>query len=241
MIRLHHCHETRSMRVLWLLHELGVEHELVVYPFDKTLRSPQYLTLNPVGRVPALEIDGEVMWESLACVQYLCERFPEPGLGREPGSLDRADWLTWVHFSETVSQHSAALTQQHIALYDDAMRSPIVMQLEAARLGKCFAAIDARLSTPVENRDTLLTSGFTAADVCVGQAVYMARHFVRLDGFPSMAAWYAAADRPARVSGRVAARGRRVALQARFLRGVGGLRGRSLRIFEEKKPGDESV
>lgn len=198
MIRLHHCHQTRSMRVLWMLNELGIDHEVVVYPFDKTLRSAQYLSLNPVGRVPTLEIDGEVMWESLACVQFLCDKFPESGLGRDPGSLDRPDWLTWVHFSETISQHTAALTQQHIALYEDKMRSPIVMRLEAKRLEKCFAAIDARLSTPVENRDTLLTSGISAADICVGQAVFMGRHFVALDGFPSMAAWYGRlAERPA--------------------------------------------
>lgn len=191
MIRLHHCHQTRSMRVLWLLHELGLEFDVVVYPFDKTLRSDRFLSLNPAGRVPALQIDGEVMWESLAIMEYLCERYPDRGLGREAGSLDRPDWLTWLHFAETVSQHSAALTQQHVALYDDAMRSPIVMRLEAKRLEKCFAAIDGRLSTPVENRDTLLTSGFSATDIAVGQAVYMARHFVALDAFPSMAEWYA--------------------------------------------------
>ena len=64
------------------------------------------------------------------------------------------------------------------------------MKLEAARVGKCLAAIEGRLSTPVENRDHLLTSGFSAADVAVGQAVYMARHFHRLDAFPETAAWY---------------------------------------------------
>jgi glutathione S-transferase len=100
-------------------------------------------------------------------------------------------WLVWVHFAETLSQHVAALTQQHVALYEDHMRSPIVMKLEAARLEKCYDAIEARLSTPIENRDYLLTSGFTAADVSVGQAVYMARHFARTDGFPNLEDWYA--------------------------------------------------
>lgn len=70
------------------------------------------------------------------------------------------------------------------------MRSPVVMKLEAARAGKCLDAIEARLSTPVENRDHLLTSGFSAADIAVGQAVYMARHFVRLDAWPEASAWY---------------------------------------------------
>lgn len=198
MMRLHHCHESRSMRVLWLLHELEVPFELVVYPFDKTLRSDAFLTLNPVGRVPAIEIDGQVMTESLAIMELLCERFPELGYGRHATDPDRLEWLNWLHFAETISQHVAALTQQHVMLYDDTMRSPIVMQLEAKRLAKCLGAVEARLSSPIENRDCLLTSGFSAADMAVGQAVFMARRFVRLDPFPQVAAWMdRITDRPA--------------------------------------------
>ncbi len=190
MIRLHHCHQTRSMRALWLLNELGVEFEIVPHAFDRTLRAPEYLVLNPAGRVPALEIEGQVIWESGAITQSLCERFPERGLGRAPREPDRVDWLIWVHFAETISQHAAALTQQHIALYEDSMRSPVVMKLEAKRLQKCYLAIEGRLSTPLENRDYLLTSGFSAADISVGQAVYMARHFARIEPFPELAKWY---------------------------------------------------
>lgn len=191
MITLHHVPQSRSMRVLWLLHELEVAFRVVERPLDKSLRDPEFLTLSPAGRVPALEIEGERMFESGAIVEYLCERFPERGLGRLPGDMDRMAWLVWVHFAETVSHHVAALTQQHVTLYEDAMRSPTLMRLEAARLRKCYAAIEARLSTPVENRDHLLTSGFSAADICVGQAVYMARHFATLEDFPETAAWYA--------------------------------------------------
>lgn len=142
MITLHHCHETRSMRVLWCLHELDMDFSLRVHAFDKSLRADEYLTINPVGRVPALEIDGDVIWESGAILEVLCERFPERGLGRPPGDIDRPEYLIWLHFAETISQHAAALTQQHVVLYDDAMRSPIIMKLEAARLKKCYAAIE---------------------------------------------------------------------------------------------------
>ncbi|MEC7298407.1 MAG: glutathione S-transferase family protein [Pseudomonadota bacterium] len=190
MITLHHCPQTRSMRVLWLLHELGVDFTVVPHAFDKSLRAPEFLSLSPAGRVPALEMDGETYFESGALMEILCERFPERGLGRLSGDLDRPDWLVWLHFAETITQHSAALTQQHVAIYDDAMRSPIVMKLEAARLAKCYAAIEGRLSTPVENRDYLLTSGFSAADIAVGQAVYLARFFAPLDDFPETAKWF---------------------------------------------------
>jgi len=189
MITLHHVPQSRSMRVLWLLHELGADFQVVEHPFDKSLRAPEFLSLSPAGRVPALEIEGERMFESGAMMEYLCEKFPEPGLGRAPGDMDRMAWLVWIHFAETLSQHVAILTQQHIMLYDPEMRSPKLMKLEAARLRKCLSAIEARLSTPLENRDYLLTSGFSACDIAVGQAVYMARHFVRIAEFPELTKW----------------------------------------------------
>ena len=185
MIRLHHCHQTRSMRSLWLLYELGVEFELLTYPFDKTLREEPYRSLNPTGRVPTLEIDDAVLTESGAIAEYLCERFPEADLGRAPGDAERTGWLNWVHFAETISQHCAALTQQHVALYEDHMRSPIVMQLEARRLAKTLRTVETALDC-----DYLL-SRFSAADVGVGQAVYMATHFVHLDDLPKVSGWYA--------------------------------------------------
>ena len=190
MIRLHHCHQTRSMRVLWLLHELEVPFEVVVHPFDKSLRAPDYLALHPVGRVPSLELDGKIIWESGAIMEVLCEHFPNAGMGRMPGDPERADWLIWLHFAETVSQHTAALTQSHIMLYEDWMRSPTVMSLEAKRLQKCFEAIEEHLSAPGHGAEYFLKSGFSAADIAVGHAVYMGRHFVRIDGLPALQAWF---------------------------------------------------
>jgi glutathione S-transferase len=191
MITLHHCPQTRSMRTLWLLNELDVPFHVKLHAFDKSLREPEYLSLSPAGRVPSLEIDGERMFETGAITQYLCERFSPDRMGRPVTAPDRMAWLVWVHFAETISQHTAALTQQHIALREDHMRSPIVMKLEAARIAKCYDALESRLSTPIENRDYMLTSGFSAADISVGQAVYMSRYFVTLDRHPAVAEWYA--------------------------------------------------
>ncbi len=174
------------MRSLWLLHELGVDFETVVHAFGKNLRSQEYLALNPAGRVPALEIDGKVLFESGAITEYLCDLYPESGMGRVAGDADRAEWLVWLHFAETVTQHVAALTQQHIALYDDTMRSPIVMKLEAARLGKCYGALDQRL----HGRKYLLDSGFSAVDVSCGYAVYSGSHYVKPHAYPRLAEWY---------------------------------------------------
>jgi glutathione S-transferase len=152
----------------------------------RSLRAPAFLEKSPAGRVPALEIGAEAIFETGAITQILCERFSPGGLGRPAGHAERAQWLVWVHFAETISQHAAALTQQHIALREDHMRSPIVMKLEAARILKCYAALEARL----DGRAYLLEGGFSAADISVGQAVYLARFFAHLDGFAAVEAWY---------------------------------------------------
>jgi glutathione S-transferase len=152
---------------------------VVEWPFDRTLRSPEYLALNPAGRVPALELDGRTIWETGAITEVLCERFPETGMGRAQGDNERIDWLIWVHFAETLSQHIATLTQQHIVLAGGSHALPHPDEDRGQAAEKCYEAIAARL----RGRDYLLDGGFSAADVSVGQAVYMARHFVRTEPF----------------------------------------------------------
>jgi len=186
MIRLHHVPESRSMRTLWLLNEIGLDFEVIEWPFDKSLRTDEFLALNPAGRVPALEIDGECLFETGAITEVLCERFSPDVMGRSAGHPERANWLIWVHFAETISQHSAALTQQHVALYEPSMRSPIITKLEARRLGKTYAALEGRLA----GREYLLDGGFSAADISVGQALYMSCHFARIDAFANLSAWW---------------------------------------------------
>lgn len=186
MIRLHHCAQARSFRILWLLEEMGLKFEVVPHSFfDKSLRAAEYLKLSPAGRVPALEIDGIVLHESGAIAEYLCET--RNRLGRFPGEDERAEWLEWLHFSETVGQHIAALTQQHIVLREDWMRSPTVMQLEAKRLEKVLGVADKALA----GRNYLLASGFSAVDVTMGYGALVGRRFIRLDGMPNLTAWLA--------------------------------------------------
>lgn len=177
------------MRVLWLLTELDAPFELAIHAFDASLRDPQFLSCSPAGRVPALEMDGDYYFESGAITEILCERFPQRGLGRPHGDLDRPDWLVWLHFAETVTQHVVALVL-HYQVCPSEERSQTLLDRELASLRQCFAAIEGRLSTPVENRDYLLTSGFSAADIALGQAVWMALHYASLEGFPETAAWY---------------------------------------------------
>ena len=182
MITLYHVPGSRSMRSLWLLKELYLEFDLVEMPFDLSrLRAPEYLAVHPLGRVPAL-IDGDTtLFESGAICQYLCERYDEGSLGRPPAHSERNEWLQWVHFAETLAVHGAALLQQQVFVPADE-RSAIIQTLESKRLGKGFEVLDNHLA----DREHLLSSGFSAADIGVGYSIYLGNGFVSLEPYPNV-------------------------------------------------------
>lgn len=90
---------TAATVVHWLLIELGIEHELRLLDFDKCEhKSPQYLALNPQGRVPTLVINGQVLTESAAIVMHLADLQPQAGLAPAPGTPARGGYYRWILF-----------------------------------------------------------------------------------------------------------------------------------------------
>lgn len=185
MITLYHCDGARSMRSLWLLHELGLEFELVTLEFSMAaLRTDEYLAISPLGRVPCL-VDGDLtLFESGAIAQYLCETYDDGTLLRAPGHPERPAWLQWLHYAETVAVHDAALVQQKVFVPPE-QRSPIIWKLESRRLYKALEVIDGVLG----ERDYLLASGFTAVDVAVGYSAHLADEFIEFGELAALGAW----------------------------------------------------
>jgi len=186
-VKLYHCHETRSMRTLWLLNELGIPFDLETMPFDhKYLRSPEYLGVNPLGRIPAI-VDGDLtLYESGAIAEYLVEKYdtPKTKLIRGMGDPERYEWLKWIHFAETVIIPCQNMVQQYVFVPKE-QRSEITVYFEVRRLGKTLDAVESILA----DRDYLLKSGFSAADCGVGFSIYFASAFVTLDAHPRVKAY----------------------------------------------------
>ncbi len=187
MRKLYHCAGARSMRSVWLLHELGLEFELVTLGFSMAaLRTPEYLAISPLGRVPCL-VDGDVtLIESGAICQYLCERYDDGRLYRAVGHAERNAWLQWLHFAETVAVHGASLVQQQVFVAP-ADRSLVVIKLESRRLRKAFEVLEQQL----RERDYLLASGFSAIDTAVGYSLHLGQQLIGIEGLPALAAYYA--------------------------------------------------
>jgi glutathione S-transferase len=90
---------TASLVVHWLLIELGIDHELRMLDFDRgEQKSPQYLAINPAGRVPALLVDGQVLTESAAIAMHLADLHPQAQLAPAPGTPARGDYYRWMCF-----------------------------------------------------------------------------------------------------------------------------------------------
>jgi glutathione S-transferase len=90
---LYYAPRAASMAAHWMLLELGVPFETRLVDIDTgAQRSPEYLRLNPTGRVPTLVIDGVPRHESAALLMLLAERHPEAGLAPLPNSPARGEW-----------------------------------------------------------------------------------------------------------------------------------------------------
>jgi len=195
---LHHVPGARSFRTLWLLQEMGITPEIVEWRIqDGSMRSPEFLAKSPAGRIPALEIDDTVIYESGAIAEYLCETRPEHGLGRLAGDPERVPFLEIMHYAETIAHLIAGLNLQWIFLRNPDDRSDTVVKIEARRLAGTLAPVEETLS----KQDHMLASGFSAADTMMGFTLTAAGRYVRLENFPNITAYNARmAERPAHIS-----------------------------------------
>ena len=192
MTVLHHVPGSRSHRVAWLLEELGEAYDTRLWSLtDGGLRSPDFRALSPAGRVPALEIDGRVIFESGAIVQYLTET--RGRLAPMPGTPERVAFLEWIHFAETQANILQSLNIHHIFLRPESARSVPLMKLDTKRLVVTMQALNAHLT----GREWLLDD-FSAVECMFGFNMDAMFRFVRPEGFAAITAWVARAQaRPA--------------------------------------------
>ncbi|MGP5645912.1 glutathione S-transferase family protein [Psychrobacter celer] len=103
MIRLHHLNQSRSLRTLWLLEELGVAYEIVSHQRDATTHlAPDSLkAVHPLGKSPVIEMDGQLYSESGAITELLIERFAPKRLRPATDSSDYGYYLQWIDFAES--------------------------------------------------------------------------------------------------------------------------------------------
>lgn len=150
-----HSPRTRSTGTLILLEELGVPYELRVLDMQAgAQRKPEFLAINPMGKVPAIVHDGVLVTEQIAIFQYLADRFPAAGLAPAIDDPLRGPYLRWMAFyagcfepavADRALKREAPESRQMLGYGDyDTMLNTLVAQLAKGPylLGATFTAAD---------------------------------------------------------------------------------------------------
>ncbi len=167
-IRVHHLKISRSTRIIWLMEELGLPYELVQHNRGEDFRAPPSLyDVHPLGKAPAVEVDGRVMVESSAIIEYIVDRH---GGGKLlPPDSSRAEYLEWLHFAEgtlgmpvlmRLLGPSLGLAEPALAFMDAELKKQldwIERQLEGKSFlcGEVFTGADINLEYLLEHAETL--------------------------------------------------------------------------------------
>jgi glutathione S-transferase len=163
MMKLYWAPRTRSFSTLWLMEETGQPYERVLTDLSKgEHKSPEYLAINPMGKVPALR-DGEAtLAEAAAICAYVAERYPQAKLAPPLGDPLRARYLYWLFFSPGCIE--PAMVQ---------LATKIEMNPTAAGWGDAQLVLDV-LDAALSTGPWLLGETFSAADIMVGSGLNFA-------------------------------------------------------------------
>ncbi len=171
--------------------ELDVPHERVMLDLAKgEQRAPDFLALNPNGKVPTVVVDGTPMFEGLAILQWLGDRF---GVARglwpaadDPARLTALSWTTWsyVTFGALLSCSQWASSDR----MDPALHHAPLADHARAQLQELLGLLDARLA----DRAFVLGDDYTLVDLVLGDVIaYATFTGLAIDAHPRVAAWHA--------------------------------------------------
>ena len=203
-MRLYEFAPTRSIRARWTLQELGVDFESVtVNLVAGEHQRPEFLKINPAGRVPVLVDDDLVLTESVAIVLYLAEKYPHKGL--VPTDLkQRAQVNRWLLFAATELEQPLWRISRHTVLYPAHLRLPAEVSL--AR--QDFTAMVAVLEAHMQGRQFLVGHTVTVADLVCAYTLDWANEVGLLDGCPQLLGYlermYARPHAPLRIAAALA-------------------------------------
>ena len=165
-MKIHHAPNSRSVRALWLFNELNLPYELEVYPLgDKSMRTPEYLKVHPMGRVPALE-DGELtIFESGAIVQYVLEKYGNGKMLPTTSSPNYPNYLQWLHYAEGMIMPQINIIVVETIFLPQERRSQTNVDRATKLLTRMLTTIDLHM----QDRE-FLAGEFSGADIMTGHA-----------------------------------------------------------------------
>jgi glutathione S-transferase len=179
-LTLYHASPSRSSVTLWMLEEVGEPYDIHLLSLQKGEQSkPDYLAINPMGKVPALKHGDTVITESAAICTYLADAFPKANLAVPIGTPKRGVYLKWLFFGPGCLEP---------AVIDRA--APRKEEARRAMLG--YGDFDTTMNViakAIEKGPWLMGEQFTAADVVIGSNIRWGMMFKMLPERPEFVAY----------------------------------------------------
>ncbi|RIK96251.1 MAG: glutathione S-transferase family protein [Proteobacteria bacterium] len=188
MMQLYWSPRSRSFTTLWLMEETGQPYERVLIDISTgAQKSPDYLAINPMGKVPALRDGAATLAEAAAICAYVAERVPDAKLAPAVGDPDRAKYLQWLFFAPSCIEPAL------IQVYTKLDVPPSTAAWGSAQ--QVFDVLEAALA----KGPWLLGDAFSAADIAIGSGLnYAVRLFKMVPSRPAFDRYLdACAARPA--------------------------------------------
>jgi glutathione S-transferase len=188
-LTLYHIAPSRSSIVHWMLEEVGAPYDIHLLSMKRgENRAPEYLAVNPMGKVPALRHGEAVITEAAAICAYLADEFPDRKLNIPVGSPRRGTYLKWLFFGPSCVEP---------AIMDRAFPRKEEAPISAVRHGNYDTVVDV-VAKAVAGGPYLMGEQFTAADVVIGSGLRWGMQFKLLPERPEFLAYTGRlAQRPA--------------------------------------------
>ena len=181
--------QSRGRIARWMLEEVGQPYKVEVLDYASTMKGPEYLAINPMGKVPALRHGDAVVTESAAICAYLADAFPQAGLAPPPTSKERAPYYRWMFFC--AGPIEAAASNKALGFVVPPERERMI------GYGSYATALNT-LEAAVSKSDYVTGSKFSAADVYVGSHIGFGMMFGGIEKRPAFVQyWERVSGRPA--------------------------------------------
>ena len=180
---------SRGRIARWMLEEVGCSYETVLLEYGTTMKSADFLAVNPMGKVPTIRHGDTIVTEAAAICAYLADAFQDAGLAPPPGNSRRGTYYRWLFFA--AGPVEAVVTAKSLGLLAPADKAAM------AGYGTFEDTIGA-LETAVSGGPYICGDQFTAADVYVGSQIGWGMMFGSIEKRPAFEDYYARiSDRPA--------------------------------------------
>lgn len=183
---------SRGQIARWMLEEVGQPYEQVILDYGTTMKAPDYLAINPMGKVPAIKHGDVVVTEGAAICAYLADAFPEAGLA--PDTAHRGDYYRWLFFA-------AGPVEQ--AVTNRALGFEVPQDRERMAGYGSFKAVMDGMEVALKGKTYIAGDRFTAADVYFGSQIGWGLTFGSIEKRPVFEDYWAGlAERPAYLRGK---------------------------------------